>query len=479
MNVEDLERTLFLFFSMALAICSSILCIFKFYFKCAFYRKRGFLFKNESVYTQSFFALFLLELFLLMVHPSPFFIDFSFSQTNAEIKVRTTYTINNVNGIVCILNLLFQLIELFKSSKYNSPRIQRINLMLNNRSLSPFLPVKNYIANHPLQFMLISFFCSIFFFSSVLIIIERPISALSNKDLDEWSEMFWYVIVSMTTIGYGDRVAKNVLSRFIIMILVIWGNFWSSIFLSSVYPYIQLNLREEKALNHIKRLRLKEEIARLSSDLIKKLVQLNHMANKKTSTTSEKVAKMNSQSFDILKEIRKLNKELNMLIEETNYFYDDVLSKIEMVVNHTDDQNKRGRNISKHLARTIITIQDKLRSNDEKDTNLTDSRRLLDLKNINMLLQTNFDEKGIGGAPVNPRDLPDPLDNGLWKSDYSSHIHSQDERESDAAELYQALKQDNYDSFESHTDTLLLDFTKIIKNEQIERMGKKNSPLNR
>jgi hypothetical protein len=291
--------------------------------------------------------------------------------------------------------------------------------------------------------------------------------------------MFWYVIVSMTTIGYGDRVAKNVLSRFIIMILVIWGNFWSSIFLSSVYPYIQLNLREEKALNHIKRLRLKEEIARLSSDLIKKLVQLNHMANKKTSTTSEKVAKMNSQSFDILKEIRKLNKELNMLIEETNYFYDDVLSKIEMVVNHTDDQNKRGRNISKHLARTIITIQDKLRSNDEKETNLTDSRRLLDFKNINMLLQTNFDEKVIGGAPVNPRDLPDPLDNGLWKSDYSSHIHSQDERESDAAELYQALKQDNYDSFESHTDTLLSDFTKIIKNEQIERMGKKNSPLNR
>lgn len=476
--MEDSERTAYLYFSMALAICSSVLCVFKFYFKCAFYRKRGFLFQNESVYTQSFFALFLLEFVLLMIHPSPFFVNLSFTQTNAEIKETTTYTINNVNGIICIFNLLFQLIELFKSSKYNSPRIQRINLMLNNRSLSPFLPIKNYIANHPLQFMLISFFCSIFFFSSVLIIIERPISVLSNRDLDEWSEMFWYVIVSMTTIGYGDRVAKNVLSRFIIMILVIWGNFWSSIFLSSVYPYIQLTLREEKALNQIKRLRLKEEISRLSSDLIKKLVQLNYMANKKIPTTSEKIAKMNSQSFDILKEIRKLKKELKMLIEETNYFYDDVLSKIEMVVNQTDDQNKRGKNISKHLARTIITIQDKLRANDEKEMNLTDSRRLMELKNINMLLQTNFDEKEAGGAPIHHRDSPDLFEQILRKGDYNSQMHSQEDKESDATELYQTLKQDNQDSFDYHTDTLLSDFTKIIKNEQMERMGLKNSPRN-
>ena len=110
--------------------------------------------------------------------------------------------------------------------------------MFNNESLSALLPIKNYIANNPIKFMFRSLFISILFFSVIILMIERPVSIKSDGNLDDWSEVVWYVMVTMTTIGYGDRVAKTLPSRFCVMILVIWGNFWSSIFLSSIFPYI-------------------------------------------------------------------------------------------------------------------------------------------------------------------------------------------------------------------------------------------------
>lgn len=46
--------------------------------------------------------------------------------------------------------------------------------------------------------------------------------------------MIWYVTTTMTTIGYGDVTAKTLPSRFFVLIIIIWGNFWTSILMSSV-----------------------------------------------------------------------------------------------------------------------------------------------------------------------------------------------------------------------------------------------------
>jgi hypothetical protein len=339
--------------------------------------------------------MFLMEFFLLALHASPFLKEMVISQMIPEIhKSVVNYSHHDLIGILKIITLLHQSNELFKSTKYNSPRIQRINLVLNNRPLNSSLPIKNYISNHPLKFMFISFFASIFFFSSILIIVERPISLFEDdKLLDEWTEMFWFVIVSMTTIGYGDRTVKNIVSRFIIMVLVIWGNFWSSIFLSAVFPYIDLSLREKKAFNQIKRLELKDEIRRLSSDVVKNIIKLNKISldNEKNSHSSIKA--INDESFELIKKLRQLKIDLNILVYDTSFFVDDVLIKIQKVVKQSELQMSKGNTIVKDLASKIDQIYTKARATDKKGNSKTSDSTIGALLHIKSILQKEEEKK--------------------------------------------------------------------------------------
>ena len=100
------------------------------------------------------------------------------------------------------------------------------------------MPAKIILANNFFKFTIFSFFLSVFYFSTILIITERPLSFNYDKSLDEWEENIWYVIITMTTIGYGDRTAKTLTSRLVVMIIVIWGNFWTSMMLGALIPYI-------------------------------------------------------------------------------------------------------------------------------------------------------------------------------------------------------------------------------------------------
>lgn len=86
--------------------------------------------------------------------------------------------------------------------------------------------------------MVFSFIFSIIYFALIFNLFERPVAKTLNTAFNSYKNSLWYSIVTMTTIGYGDIVCKTLMARVFVMFLVIWGNFWNSIFLSSIYPYI-------------------------------------------------------------------------------------------------------------------------------------------------------------------------------------------------------------------------------------------------
>lgn len=125
-----------------------------------------------------------------------------------------------------------------------------------------------FLFNHFIAFVVFSLFLSVFIFSALLTITEKTLSQKVDGSLDSWKEIMWYVAITMTTIGYGDKTAKTLPSRIFVMFLVIWGNFWTSILMSSIIPYIQLNMEEAKAFNLFERLILTKKLKTINQDII-------------------------------------------------------------------------------------------------------------------------------------------------------------------------------------------------------------------
>ena len=392
---DDPERLLYLYFLMLISIVGTILCVIKFYFRVVLLKKKGDLFQNENIFTTQMFAMFLFEIAAMMIHPSPFFVTWTFSSYNDELGQNIEYPINDTLIIIGVFRMLYTMLEIFKSTKYNSTRIQRINLMFNSKTLSNFLPIKNFITNHPFKFMIFSFLFSLICFSYIILLIERPSVKIGNVALSEWSQVFWYVMVTMMTIGYGDKVAKTLLSRFIVIILVIWGNFWSSIFLSSIYPYIQLTLREEKAFNQIRRMSIKKEIKDDSSKIVLNLLRLNSLSLKPNSDKN-KIRKINEELFDLIKSRREYNKELKDVLIENKYFVDNILSSFKSVVESTEEILIREEKIYEQIKKVIQMVSKNMSSNHkgfDKDKDILGShfRSNLPTDEIERKLRSNQD----------------------------------------------------------------------------------------
>lgn len=343
---------------MCISIMNIFLCFYKYQNRLIFSKKRGIIFEHENASNNWIMYKFFIELIFLSVHPSPFIMSLTFTQRNYELKQTITYFYNDILIIIIFIQVPYQIYEMFNSTKYNSPRIQRINMIFSNQNLKNSMPIKNYIANHPIIFMIISFIFSVLYFSSFILIVERESSKKGDKKLERWDQAIWYVVVTMTTIGYGDIVSKTLIARILVMVLVIWGNFWDSIFLSSIYPYILQNIREKKAYNLFNRISIKKQIREISSEIIKKFLKVVVLDKKKGLGNKKKIIAVNNQLFHLLRKKRQLNNRMVFAVHETFYFIDDMLLDLEILTNQSEDHLFKVERIFKNIQK-ILKISSK------------------------------------------------------------------------------------------------------------------------
>ena len=72
----------------------------------------------------------------------------------------------------------------------------------------------------------------------------------------------------MSTVGYGDVFAKSHCGRIIAIITAFWGIFFLSLFVLSLIKIFEYNSSEKKAYNLMKRLKQKDELKKISVNLI-------------------------------------------------------------------------------------------------------------------------------------------------------------------------------------------------------------------
>lgn len=141
---------------------------------------------------------------------------------------------------------IYQMI--FKYSNYYSIEMLKI-MRIHKMEYSNIFLVKIHIKKQPIRFFILIFSSTVAIFSFVIRLCELSL-AVAQPDLGFESFMItlWMVIVTLTTVGYGDYSPKTMPGRFLGFILCIWGIVEISIIVVVLFELLVLNYSESQAL---------------------------------------------------------------------------------------------------------------------------------------------------------------------------------------------------------------------------------------
>lgn len=127
--------------------------------------------------------------------------------------------------------------------------------------------MRSMMKNYPFQIMLIVFCLILFFFAYLLKISERPLiyailmrDRISNPeffvlyDLSDYTNCLWLMIITMTTVGYGDYTPETISGRLIVVVACFFGITTVSLIVIIFQDLFKLTTSEARVFNyhHIK-----------------------------------------------------------------------------------------------------------------------------------------------------------------------------------------------------------------------------------
>ena len=222
---------------------------------------------------KSYFFYILLN--LINIPPS---MDFSFSMLQVGNEV--IYTMDAVFSVVSLFRLVFILRLLEHFTHWTDESSQRV-CKLNGVVADSFFALKAYLKLQPYMVLTIALILSTFILGFALRSFEMANTVTSNEFEFAWNA-FWVIILTMTTIGYGDIYPVTHFGRISAILACIWGVFILSLFVVALTVTTEFNDREKDAYDEIKKKSdINSKIRSEAGILIKNFITLTHLRKKK------------------------------------------------------------------------------------------------------------------------------------------------------------------------------------------------------
>ena len=94
---------------------------------------------------------------------------------------------------------------------------------------------KCFIIRNPGITVICTLLFTVLFLSYILRIFEiKYYRAIGQVDFDDYFQSIWVIVITITTVGFGDLVAFSYFGRIIVMITAFWGAFLISLLIVSV-----------------------------------------------------------------------------------------------------------------------------------------------------------------------------------------------------------------------------------------------------
>lgn len=250
------------------------------------------------------------NILIFIWHPNPLFHNITFFIYNTKFMFNQELYLNSIMFSLLLIRLwfIFKLLVVF--SDYSSARTQRICRM-NNFSVSFSFCMKALMQNIPYHVYGTLLLLCIIFCSCNLRIYERGLDDVSGLEFSNYWNAIWCIIITMTTVGFGDYYPSSIIGRIIGIISCFNGVFLISMLVVTITNVLNLSEPEQNVYTIIEKVTLEGKKLKIAKELILKYIKI--IKKYKENGETEEV---NNLKYDFLRKYSQF-KEIVTEIEST------------------------------------------------------------------------------------------------------------------------------------------------------------------
>ena len=206
--------------------------------------------KDETFYTTGLYKGYLVHCFFNLIQPYWFLYGQTFPDKYNEHTKDIVFQVNDALTVIQIFITMFPIyVYIIELTNWTDPKAQRCCSIFGVQANFLF-GLKALMIQDPLIVVICAFLFSLLQLSISLQIFEREVD-INFKNITTAS---WNVIITLTTVGYGDYYPKTNGGRFIGIITAFWGVFFVSLFVVALTNILDLEESELRAFILLRRL---------------------------------------------------------------------------------------------------------------------------------------------------------------------------------------------------------------------------------